>query len=90
MYDVTSRDSLHDVQTKWMHEFRTYGTFPSAVQMLVANKVDLVGVVVGGGGGGGGGGGVWWCVLVCGAGAGAGAGAGGGVVVVVALVGSEG
>jgi hypothetical protein len=43
VYDVTSRDSLHDVQRKWMSEFRLYGTFPSAVQMLVANKVDLVG-----------------------------------------------
>lgn len=43
MYDVTNRESLLDVQHKWMSEFRTYGTYPAAVQMLVANKVDLVG-----------------------------------------------
>ena len=45
VYDVTQRDSLDNLSTKWMRDFKEYGR-PDAVQMVVGNKIDLVRVVI--------------------------------------------
>lgn len=42
VFDVTRRETLDSLGSKWMDDFRQYGTHPEAVQMVVGNKVDLV------------------------------------------------
>lgn len=44
VYDVTNPSSLENLAGKWMRDFREYGR-PDAVQMVVGNKIDLVGGV---------------------------------------------
>ncbi|WIA38488.1 hypothetical protein OEZ86_001810 [Tetradesmus obliquus] len=41
VFDVTRRETLDSLGSKWMDDFRQYGTHPEAVQMVVGNKVDL-------------------------------------------------
>jgi len=41
VYDVTRRESFEDLEAVWMREVELYSNVESAVQILVANKVDL-------------------------------------------------
>ncbi|KAF8061922.1 YPTV3 [Scenedesmus sp. PABB004] len=43
VYDVTRPETLESIGSKWLPDFQAYGTRPDAVQMLVANKIDLGG-----------------------------------------------
>jgi hypothetical protein len=43
VFDVTRRETLDSLANKWMDDFRQYSTHPEAVQMVVGNKIDLVG-----------------------------------------------
>jgi hypothetical protein len=42
VFDVTRRETLDSLATKWMDDFKQYSTHPEAVQMVVGNKIDLV------------------------------------------------
>lgn len=42
VYDVTRPETLDSLATKWMDDFRAYGN-ADAVQLVVGNKIDLVG-----------------------------------------------
>lgn len=41
VYDVTQPQTLEDLGSKWMRDFKEYGR-QDAVQMVVGNKIDLV------------------------------------------------
>lgn len=41
VYDVTSKETLQNLEEIWLQEVELYGTEPDIVKMLVANKVDL-------------------------------------------------
>lgn len=41
MYDVSNRKSFESLQEVWLKEFELYCTRPSAVKMVVGNKVDV-------------------------------------------------
>ncbi|GAX77793.1 hypothetical protein CEUSTIGMA_g5236.t1 [Chlamydomonas eustigma] len=41
IYDVTRRESFEDLEAVWMREVELYSNVDGAVQILVANKVDL-------------------------------------------------
>ncbi|KAG2496866.1 hypothetical protein HYH03_005267 [Edaphochlamys debaryana] len=40
VYDVTRPDTLEAIDRHWLPEVTRYGTFPDAVTMIVANKID--------------------------------------------------
>lgn len=44
MYDVTRRETFESLEGVWMREHEMYGTVEGAIKMVVANKVDLVGM----------------------------------------------
>lgn len=41
VFDVTRRETLQSLEAKWMADFDSYATYPNAVKMIIANKVDL-------------------------------------------------
>lgn len=45
VYDVTQPQTLEDLGSKWMRDFKEYGR-QDAVQMVVGNKIDLVSAAV--------------------------------------------
>lgn len=50
VYDVTRRDTFENLERIWLKEVDIYSNVEDAVQMVVANKVDLVsGQQLGGG-----------------------------------------
>jgi GTPase SAR1 family protein len=42
VYDVTNPASLENLGGRWMQDFKQCGR-PDAIQMVVGNKIDLVG-----------------------------------------------
>jgi GTPase SAR1 family protein len=42
VYDVTQPETLDNLATRWMADFKQYGRH-NAVQLVVGNKIDLVG-----------------------------------------------
>lgn len=42
VYDVTRRETFEDLAAVWMKEVEMYSTVDDLIQMVVANKVDLV------------------------------------------------
>lgn len=51
VYDVTRRETLDAIGSHWLPEVLRYSTFPDAIKMLVANKIDRVGRMCGRSGG---------------------------------------
>jgi hypothetical protein len=47
VYDVTRRETFEDLDSVWMREVELYSNVEGAMHMVVANKVDLVGVASG-------------------------------------------
>lgn len=45
VYDVTSRDSFEGLEI-WLNELDTYATKKDLIKMLVANKIDMVRLVI--------------------------------------------
>ncbi len=43
VYDVTRRETLDVIATHWLPEVLRNSTYPDAVRMIVANKIDKVG-----------------------------------------------
>lgn len=42
MYDVTRRETLDAIGRYWLPEAERNGTYPDAVKMIMANKIDMV------------------------------------------------
>ncbi len=43
VYDVTRRETLDAIGRYWLPEAERNGTYPDAVKMIMANKIDMVG-----------------------------------------------
>jgi Ras-related protein Rab-18 len=49
VFDVTRRETLDHLESKWMVDFDQYRSFDQAVRLVVGNKIDLVSGTMAGG-----------------------------------------